>query len=138
MKKIAVGVVFAAAILTGSAAAQAHTVTVAEACGGCAMPDGLEQFSLWDAQVDIYFKTNDLPHPLVALIRRIVAHGPYGQIVIVDQIVTASFIPGHTGSGPVVKIVVWDGNEWNVRYEWRTQDIVEYVSLMQYGQRWRW
>lgn len=139
MKKIAVGVVFAAAILMGLAVAQA--MTVSEACGTCVMPDGMEQYSAYEVLVETYdviiYSLPELAPPLAALTRRLVAR-PFGfsTTVLIDQIVVDA--RSRYVSGPVIDVIVIDEGGVVLRYEWRLQEIVEFLHLVQYGENRRW
>lgn len=140
MKKIAVGFVFAAAILMGSAA---QATTVAEACGECVMPNGTEQYSAYEVLVEVYntvvYSMPELAPPLVALTRRLVARQlGHATTVLIDQIVVEGNPLGYTGPGMVVDVIVIEENGLASRYEQRLQDVVEFLSLMQYGRNRRW
>lgn len=135
MKKIVVGFVFAAAILTGSAAAQAHTVS--EACGECAMPEGLEKISTYEVLVETYFVVQPVPG-LTGFVRRIVTRDAAGSstTILIDQVV----VEGHAGPGPIVMIIaVGDGGSVAHLYQWRDQEIVELLSILTHGRKgWWW
>lgn len=135
--------VFAAAILTGSAAVQAHAVTVDEVCGGCVMPEGAEQYAAYEVLVETYdvvvYSLPELAPPLVALTRRLVARqSGFATTVLIDQIVVGGNIVGYSGPGLVIDVIVIQEDGSVSRYERRLQEVVEYLFLMQYGRNRRW
>lgn len=135
MKRIAVGFIVAAAILMGSAVAQA--MTVADACGGCVMPDGTERYAAYEVLVETYFPFFEPRSKLSALVRHLVArHANWSSRVLIDQIV----VQGRPGPGPIIGVIVIDGEGTIVSsYQWRDQEIIEFLSVLTYGKKgWWW
>lgn len=129
---LVVGCLLLVAVAPASAA---HTV--AEACGECVMPEGMEQYAAYEVLVETYSTLEPAPG-LAGLVRRIVTRDAAGSstTILIDQIV----IEGHAGPGPIVMIIaVGDGGSVVHLYQWRDQEIMELLSILTYGKKgWWW
>lgn len=138
MKIFVVAVIVAVVVAAVAPVSAAHTV--AEACGECVMPEGMENLSANEVLVEAYFALEfDSVQKVSAVIRRIVSRELSGSatIILVDQIVTeTSPLFGHIGPGPIVRItIVAEGGLVEKPYEWKLQEIVEFSYLLKYGGR---
>lgn len=127
------GAVFVGFLAVASVSA-AHTVS--EACGECAMPEGMEQYAAYEILVETYFVVQPVPG-LTGFVRRIVTRDAVGSsiTILIDQIV----IEGHAGPGPIVMIIaVGDGGSVAHLYQWQDQEIIELLSLLTYGKKGQW
>lgn len=121
-------------LLVAAPASAAHTV--AEACGECEMPEGMEQYAAYEILVETYFVVQPVPG-LTGFVRRIVTRDAVGSstTTLIDQIV----IEGHAGPGPIVMIItVGEGGSVDRLYQWRDQEIIELLSLLTYGKKGQW
>lgn len=130
-------VIIAVVVFVAAAAPASAAHTVAEACGECEMPSGMEQYSTYEVLVETYFVIQPVPG-LTGFVRRIVTRDVVGSstTILIDQIV----IEGHAGPGPIVMIVaVGDGGSVAHLYQWRDQEIIDLISILTYGKKgWWW
>lgn len=137
MKRLAACLIFAGLLVAAPALA---ANTVAEACGECSMPPGMEKLSAYEVLVEAYFVLEfDSVHKVSSFIRRIVAREPSGSatIILIDQIVMeTSPLFGHIGPGPIIWItIVKEDGSVEKPYEWKLQEVIEFSYLLKYGRR---